>query len=248
MTFTFSFETDDFNPSGVSNAKAVVNYKLEGDSDFRTVKFTGKSAEFVIQPGQVLVEANAEVIDDAGNKATWTYNGNKIAVMNKEEPKVVIERTSAEDSHLVQTVDGTEYFNGEVTYKATVTGMYLNENVEETWLKKLGFDATVSVNTDLVSGEDTVVLTYTVKANTVLEKKAIGFAVKDVFGRSATIKSQPDKAARKTAVTPAPSLNFIDVEGEIIYDGNTVIVDTKAPVVSECRQGLPGNQALSAGR
>lgn len=252
-TVTVTAQMNDMELFVEDSSYGVLRYKLDGDTEVRTAQFdktTGK-ATFKIEAEQALTYIELEVVNDAGtyanavtgayadwfttdnNKVVYGENAHKVAV-DGAAPQLTIVRTAPENTGYIQTKDGVDYFNGQVTYAITVTDKFLPEEEDAVQIKVNGGEVkAVRTFSDQFTGTDEVSYTFTVTDEKPLTDVTI--LVKDIVGKTAEINALTDEVADLSGAKENASVAFADsfaVESETVtYKGHDIVVDTMDPVV-----------------
>lgn len=243
-TFYYSQKvTYSFAATDKDNAlnKATVKYTFEDGSE-GTLDLLNEETSFDVAPGKVLTGIEIVVADVSGvyadkvtgnaagvitvNAETMTYNGKKIAV-DDDIPQITVEKTVADK--YIRSLDGHDYYNNEVTYNITIadkfveSGLYSGKvtvNFEKGGEPKV-YELVFKQGEGTVAAEDQLTASFTVTNDEPVKDFTIEFT--DVVGKAAVVKTINDADALTS---------FSYSEGINTYAGNTIVVDTTAPVVS----------------
>lgn len=237
-----------------------LTYTLDNGVD-TTVEFDKDTgiASFEVKAEQILTNVVIEVVNDAGTRTDAISNDNeygawfsattdgkvsydddkKYIAIDTLNPKLSVVRTSKENEGYIQTKDGKDYFNGEVTYSVEVTDKFLPKQqaaIAESILVKVNNEVVAyELNHDSQSADDDKVsFSFTVTDEAPLT--SVEILVKDIVGKSAKITSLTDSVYDLSGVNGNTAVDFTksfdDTYATVKYTGNNNIVDTVDPVVT----------------
>lgn len=213
----------------IVNGVATETIEVAAGQTLTYFKVSAKDASGVYAKAVAESNVSAYMTAETAENATWLkYTGKYVAVDN-DLPKILVEKTGS----YIQTIGGRDYYNGEVTYNVTVTDNFLEEGLytakvvvtyEDGTEKEL--DLTFAHNQQAVNAEDKLTASFTVVDAKPVKSFSIQFA--DVVGKTALMEiKDTDKDAEGNALT-----HFTSDAGVYTYNGNVIVVDMTAPVVS----------------
>lgn len=135
--------------------------------------------EFYIRAADVVgnLTADEDLLEEGETKYTAvTYVGSDVHhfVVDTTAPVIEVEKTVEEGSQLIQTADGVDYYNGEVTYTVTITDETLNHGESSLYLAWESVEEVQKIEPVTTMGEenlmagDKTVYTFTVTDGQVL--------------------------------------------------------------------------------
>ena len=198
----------------------VYEFKNGGDYTFEI------SAEDLA--GNLTADANVSYVDANGDPALDPHH----FYTDCTAPQIEVEKTVA--GSYVDSTDAADYYNGEVTYKVTITDESLD--VGETSLAVTMYgadgklaDAGVVAEENLVAGMelDTVTYTFTVKDGSVVTDMVL--VAKDGAGNA---EASEDATSNLTVSDVDEKTSFAFDNGKWTYGGKDIIVDMTAPVIT----------------
>ena len=206
-TVTFKVKVTDEN---FKAGTGEVTYYLNGEGQKLTLE-NGVEQTITLVEGDILTDLKVTGTDKAENVGEKVYP-NKVA-MDAKDPVVTITK-SLEEADFIQHFGGKAFYNGSIKYTVTVEDSYID--LDNTVVKFNGSAVAMEGNTNLISGE------FTVVNGTYLTD--IEIAAKDMYGHTA-------KASDLIVNDPiaAPDTTFEGNDGTMSYTGPDVVVDTEAP-------------------
>lgn len=256
---TYTVEVTDKFLTALDKSKAELKLTYENESMNQVINLFEQnpsvsdiggqdtySWSFIVHNSQVLTGMSIELVDNAGNVAKSVnvvdadektafaysnnvnaYNANAVAV-DTMAPFLTVSKSIADGAMFTKTNGGVDYYNGAVTYTIQVNDLFLNADA-------LSAKA-------IYSDGSTDVVTMTAEAtNTKHSEKDVytgSFTVTDAKDLVDIVLSIEDYALHTVTrsdlkVIDAENKTGFEISGKTLsYNGNKVVADTVAPVVS----------------
>lgn len=223
--FTFNITVTDWSldtaPTVVYNGNKLSADEINWTAPTASDRYAAETytAKIVLNKGETLTGLVVTAKDSAGNGGEAKFE-ETVSVDDGSDPVVKVTKNGT----VSNTLSGVDYYTDPVSYEITVTDRYLSADVGTAKVVVIHSDNTTdiidlftldSAKTGTNGAEDTY--KYTVALTDGARVKDIEVIAIDNFGNAATELANKDKVADWSGME---------------YDGNPIVVDETAPVVS----------------